>query len=89
LYEPTSDATIASSKGTPIDSMDASMKSRSVFDRIASFQPRSRSSASPGGTSGWIGQPGKASPSASRCPGPSGVPLSLARRSSVSAITSR
>jgi hypothetical protein len=39
LYDPISDATIASSNGTPMRSIDASMKSRSVFDSAASFQP--------------------------------------------------
>ena len=41
-------ATIASSNSTPIDSIDASTRSRSVFDRMASRQPCSFASASAG-----------------------------------------
>ena len=52
LYEPISDATIASSNGTSSRRIDASMKSRSVLERMASFQPRSRDPASASRTSG-------------------------------------
>ena len=37
---------------------EASMKSRSVFERMPSFQPRARTSSSAAGTSGNTGQPG-------------------------------
>ena len=40
------------------------MKSRSVLERIASFQPRERDSSSAGGTSGNGPQEGSASASA-------------------------
>ena len=46
LYEPISWATTTSSNGTPICTCDAAMKSSSVFERIASFQPRRRASSS-------------------------------------------
>ena len=47
--------------GTPMRSSDASMKSRSVFERAASFQPRDRASWSAGRTSGNGAQDGSAS----------------------------
>ena len=40
LYEPISDATTVSSNSTPIRASDASRRSRSVFERTASRQPR-------------------------------------------------
>ena len=45
LYEPISCATTTSSKATPIRTCEAAMKSSSVFERIASRQPRRRSSS--------------------------------------------
>ena len=45
LYEPISCATTTSSNATPIRTCDAAMKSSSVFERIASRQPRRRSSS--------------------------------------------
>src|SRR5438445_2271262 len=67
LYEPISEATIASSNGTPICCCEASMKSRSVLERIASFQPDPRASRSASGTSGNGCHPGseRARPSSS------------------------
>ena len=68
---------------------DAAIRSRSVFERMASFQPRSRSSASAAGTSGNGGHSG------SECAERAGLALgswmlsSWASRSSASVITSR
>src|SRR5262249_42477941 len=53
------EATIASSKGTPRLRVEASMKSRSVFERIASFQPRARASTRAADTSGNGSQAGR------------------------------
>src|SRR5205807_9653048 len=67
---PTSIYTLSLHDALPICTIDASMKSRSVFERIASFQPRSRVSWSAARTSGKAGQVGSeresASPSSGR-----------------------
>ena len=51
LYEPISEATMTSSNGTPICSIDAAIRSGSEFERIASRQPRFRASVTASGTS--------------------------------------
>ncbi len=55
LYGPSLPATIESSNSTPSRCIDASVKSRSVFDRIARRQPRAWASSSAGRTSGKAG----------------------------------
>ena len=59
-----SEATIRRSTGTPIARSETSSRSASVFDRIASFQPSLRSSASAAGTSAKTGHAGSDVPSA-------------------------
>ena len=56
------------SKGTPIACIEASMRSRSVFDRIPSRQPRSRAAASPCVTSPNTGHVGSERASAFASP---------------------
>ena len=55
--------------GTPIVRFEASMNSRSVFERIASFQPRARASASDEVVSANARQPGSEPASAPRSSG--------------------
>ena len=89
MYEPISDATMDRSNGTPILAIDASMKSRSVLDRIASFQPRARASSSDSRTSGNASQVGSERESASPSPSGSGSPSDSAMRERVTSRTLR
>jgi hypothetical protein len=89
LYEPISDATTRSSTGTSISASDASRNSGSVFDKIASFHPRDRSSVSASCDSGNGGHDGSDSPRASSLPGDTTRFSAVAMRASTSAITRR
>src|SRR5262245_6142495 len=89
LYEPISPATIEPSKSTPIASIDASRRSRSVFERIASFQPWSFASASAVAASSNTGQPGNDRASTDVSPSSIMSPSSDASCSSATVRTSR
>ena len=84
LYEPTSSAVTTRSNGTPSDLSDATIRARSVFERMASFQPRRRSSSS---AARHLGERRPVRQrAAERARSPSGIasPASCASRSSVS-----
>ena len=84
-----SPATIASSNSTPIASIDASIRSRSVFERIASRQPRLFASESADAASPNTGHDGSDRARALASPSGSVSPSSSASRSSAIVSTSR